>query len=240
MISIVIPAYNEERRIEKTLIEYCTLFKDDEIIVSLNVCNDGTLSIVQKYMSIFPNLKYIESDIGAKGAAVLAGWRIAKGDLLGFVDADCSTKAIEFYSLMTNLGDNDGIIASRYMEGSEVSPKQSFGRTVISRIFNLGIKILLGLNYKDTQCGAKIFKREAILKILPDLKTTKWAFDVDLLYQLKRNTFKVCEHPTIWADAEYSTLNVSKAGPNMVLAIIRLRLLYSPFNFIVSIYDKIK
>lgn len=240
MLSIIIPAHNEERRISNTLKEYCELFKDDEIIVSLNACSDGTLNIVKDFQKTYPNLKYIESDIGAKGAAVIAGWRVAKGDLLGFVDADCSTKAIEFYSLMTNLGDNDGIIASRYMEGSEVSPKQSFKRRVVSRIFNSFIKCLLWMNYSDTQCGAKIFKRDVILKVMPDLKTTKFGFDVDLLYQLKRNDYSILEFPTIWSDTEYSKVNMFKAGPNMLLSVIRLRLLYSPFKFIVEIYDQIK
>lgn len=242
MLSIIIPAYQEEKRIAKTIIEYCNVFKDDEIIISLNACTDRTLSIVQKYMSVFPNLNYIESDIGAKGAAVIAGFKIAKGDYIGFVDADCSTKAEEYSNLFSKLllAGSDGIIASRYMKGSQVSPKQSFGRIVVSRIFNTFVKCMLWLPYHDTQCGAKIFKREAILKVLPDLKTTKWAFDIDLLYQMKRNIFKVQEVPTVWSDKEYSKLNFLKAAPNMFLAIMRLRLLYSPFKFIVNIYNKIK
>ena len=240
MLSIIIPAHNEEKRIAKTLDEYCELFKTSEIIISLNACTDRTLDIVKEYQLAYPNLKYIESDIGAKGAAIISGFKIAKGDLIGFVDADCSTSAMEFLMLSSNIGNNDGIIASRYLPGSEVYPKQSFSRIIVSRIFNGFVKLLLGLKYKDTQCGAKIFKREAIKKVIPDLKTGKWGFDVDLLYQMKRNLLKVCEHPTLWRDSEYSKLNVRKAAPNMLLAIIRLRLLYSPFKFIVKIYDKIK
>ena len=94
--------------------------------------------------------------------------------------------------------------------------------------------------YKDTQCGAKIFTRKAIHKVLTDLKTSRWAFDIDLLYQMKRNQYQIKEFPTVWRDEKYSTLNLSKAVPNMLLAVIRLRLLYSPLKFIVSIYDKIK
>lgn len=244
MISIIIPAHNEEKRITKTLDAYCELFKDDEIIISLNACTDKTLDIVKTHQMIYSNLKYIESPIGAKGHAVIEGFKVAKGDYIGFVDADSSTTAEEYYRLYTNLinyGPNyDGIIASRYMKGSDVSPKQSFRRIVVSRIFNTFVKCMLWLPYHDTQCGAKIFKREAILKVLPDLKTTKWAFDIDLLYQMKRNIFKVQEVPTVWSDKEYSKLNFLKAAPNMFLAIMRLRLLYSPFKFIVNIYNKIK
>jgi hypothetical protein len=99
---------------------------------------------------------------------------------------------------------------------------------------------MLGLGYKDTQCGAKIFKKEAVQKVLPQIRTNKWAVDIDLLYHLKKDGFKVLEFPTVWSDAEYSTLNVASAGPNMLLAVARLRLLYSPLKFIVSIYDWIK
>ena len=241
MLSIIIPAHQEEKRIGKTLEEYGQLFKDAEIIISLNACTDRTLDIVKYYQLKYPNIKYIESEIGAKGAAIIAGFKVAQGDYIGFVDADCSTSAVEYARLMSNLEDNDGIIASRYMEDSKVEPKQSRGRIVISRIFNTFVKVMLGLHYSDTQCGAKIFRKEAIQKILPDLKTGKWGFDIDLLYQLqKQNIFKVREFATVWKDAEYSTLNVSKAGPNMLLAVVRLRLLYSPFKFIVSIYDKLK
>jgi len=241
MISIVIPAYNEERRISNTLKEYCELFKDDEIIISLNACTDRTLEIVKEFQKEYSNLKYIELDLGAKGNAVKCGFEIAKGDYIGFADADCSTSAKEFARMFGSLGDNDGIIASRYMKDSVVSPKQSWKRILVSRMFNLFVNTLLWLGYKDTQCGAKIFKREAVLQVLPEIKTVKWAFDVDLLYHMKRDGFKIKEFPTVWEDKEYSTLNVFQAGPNMLLGVIRLRLLYSPFKFIIlDIYDKIK
>jgi len=249
MLSIIIPAHQEEKRIAKTLQEYCETFFQDEIIVSLNNCTDRTLDIVKEFQYKYPevNLKYIESSLGAKGAAVLAGFRIAIGDYIGFVDADCSTSAEEYKNLFDRLLCNnlsidcyDGIIASRYMKESIVEPKQSWKRIVVSRIFNAFVNVLLGLGYHDTQCGAKIFTKEAVQKVLPQIRTNKWAFDIDLLYHLKKEGLKIMELPTVWSDAEYSTLNVGKAGPNMVLAVVRLRLLYSPLKFIVDIYDWIK
>jgi hypothetical protein len=94
------------------------------------------------------------------------------------------------------------------------------------------------LPYKDTQCGAKVFRRNLIGKILPQITFSKWAYDVDLLYNAKKKNFKIIEVPTIWSDKEYSKINFMKSGPWMVLGIIRLRLINSPLRFLIGVYDK--
>ena len=88
-------------------------------------------------------------------------------------------------------------------------------------------------------CGAKIFKKEAIESILPSLGLTQWAFDVDLLYQLRKRRFKIGEFPTVWMDKKYSKLNFIKVSPRMAISIIRLRIIHSPFGFIARIYDRL-
>ena len=93
--------------------------------------------------------------------------------------------------------------------------------------------------YRDTQCGAKLFKRAAIAKALPELNMTKWAFDLDLIYSLRRKGYKIREAQTIWRDREYSKINFMKSGPMMALAVFRLRLLNSPFKDFIRIYDKL-
>ncbi len=95
------------------------------------------------------------------------------------------------------------------------------------------------MKYKDTQCGAKIFKKHTVNRIIEDLKITQWAFDVNLLYACKKNKFRIKEFPTTWKDKYYSQLNLKKAGPQMLLSLIRLRLINSTFNGIVKIYDRI-
>jgi glycosyltransferase involved in cell wall biosynthesis len=241
-VSIVIPAHNEERRISKTLDEYGKFFskkykKEFEIVVVLNACSDNTLQIASKFRKKYPQIKILNFEQAGKGFAIIEGFKAAKGDLTGFVDADGATSAEEYYKLVGKIDDYDGIIASRYLKGSVVYPKQSMQRIFVSRIFNFMIRALFSMNYKDTQCGAKIFKKAAIKKVLPHLGITKWAFDVDLLYQMKRAGFKIMETPTVWMDKEYSKLNFAKAGPNMALSIIRLRLVYSPFKFVIRFYD---
>ena len=148
-----------------------------------------------------------------------------------------STKPEEFYELYKKIDNYDGIIASRWMKESVVSPKQPLIRRIASRVFNILIRTLFGLKLKDTQCGAKMFKRQALIKVIHRMVTTRWAFDVDLLYQLKRNGFIIKEIPTVWSDDTNSKLNVKKASIEMFLAVSRLRLMYSPFKFIIKAYD---
>jgi glycosyltransferase involved in cell wall biosynthesis len=241
-LSIIIPAHNEEKRISNTLEEYGKFFskkykKDFEIIVVLNACSDNTLQVVSKFRKKYPQIKTLNFKQGGKGFAITEGFKVAQGDLIGFADADCSTSAEEFYKLILRANNFDGVIASRYVKGSIVYPKQSIQRIIVSRIFNFMIRALFLMNYKDTQCGAKVFKKKAVKAVLPNLGITHWAFDVDLLYQMKRRKFKIIEAPTVWRDKEYSKLNFVKAGPSMALAILRLRLIYSPFRFIIRAYD---
>jgi len=243
--SIIIPAYNEERRIGRTLDDYCSFFstfprKDVEIIVVLNGCKDNTLGVVKRYARAYPFLSYLNilQAIG-KGGAVIEGFKMARGDLVGFADADGATRATYFFDLVSHIKGVDGVIASRWMKAAVVEPPQPLDRKIASRSFNLLIRLLFGLRYHDSQCGCKLFRRQALRVILPSLGTTRWAFDVDLLYQMKRYGFVVREVPTVWRDVVGSKINVKKVSLEMLLAIIRLRLLYSPLKFVVGTYNRV-
>jgi len=248
-ISIIIPAYNEEKRIGRTLEDYCKFFKskkkekelDFEIIVVINNTHDRTEEIVKHFQKSCKELKYLNFKQGGKGFAIVEGFKEALKDknisLIGFVDADMATPPYAFYDLIKNINNFDGIIASRYVKGAIVKPKPSIQRIIISRIFNFLVRILFLMPYKDTQCGAKLFKRKVIETIRNEIGITQWAFDVDLLYKIQKHKFKIKEHPTVWADKEYSKINFIKAGPRMALSIIRLRLINSKLKFIVRGYD---
>jgi len=246
--AIIMPAYNEERRIGRTLEEYGKFFSDlkkkkildSEIIIVINNTRDRTEEIVKEYSKKY-TIKYLNFKRGGKGFAIIEGFKEAlknKFDLIGFVDADMSTPPKAFYDLIKNIGEYDGIIASRYVRGAVVKPEPTIQRKIVSRIFNSLINLILFLNYHDTQCGAKLFKRKALEKTLPLFRMSQWAFDVDLLYNLKKNNFKIREFPTFWSDKGYSKINFWRAGPLMFLAIIRLRILNSRLRRMVRFYDK--
>lgn len=242
-LSIIIPAYNEEKVIGNTLKDYATFYseklKDDfEILVILNGCRDKTSDVVKNMIKEYPQIKYknFSEPIG-KGGAVIEGFKIANGSLIGFVDADGATMPDAFHELVENIGDNEGIIASRWIKGARILKKQPLSRRIASRAFNVIVKALFGINVRDSQCGCKLFKDYAIKIITPKLGITQWAFDIDLLYLMKKLGYKIAEIPTTWKEPGYTHLNLKKTIPEMFLAISRLRLIYSPFSFIVNLYD---
>ena len=106
----------------------------------------------------------------------------------------------------------------------------SIQRIIASRIFNTWIKMTLQLKHQDAQCGAKIFRSQAIKKVLPHLSVLEYAVDVDLLYTLKKLGFKTHEVPTVWSDKNYSKINFTQSGPKMALTVLKLRLINSPLK----------
>lgn len=246
-LAIIIPAYNEEKRIGKTLDSYTKYFskllKDKKlsnfkIIVVINASTDKTKDIVKKYKS--KNLEYLDFKQGGKGFAVTEGFKHAvKGNYsyIGFVDADMSTTPEEFYRLSTQINNYDGVIASRYLSGAKLTPRNTLLRIIASRLYNSLIKSLFLMHYRDTQCGAKIFRKEAIAKIINKMDMTQWAFDLEMLYLLRKKGFVVREVPTVWSNKDHAKINFWKAGRYMALSIIRLRLVHSPFKGFVRLYD---
>jgi len=243
-LSIIVPAHNEEKRLPKMLDAYLPFFagtcgNEFEMLIIINGSTDGTEKVVARYAAIFPQLKTIvEPRPIGKGGAIMLGFAHALGSLIGFVDADGSTPPKAFQDLVTNIGQADAVIASRWIKGAVLNPPQPWSRRMASRLFNGVVRLLFNLHISDTQCGAKLMKREAALAILPALGITRWAFDVDLLFQLRRAGYKTNEIPTVWSDVTGSRVKIIRASLEMIVALARLRLLYSPFKGVVSFYDK--
>jgi len=250
-LAIVIPAYNEEKRIEKTLMNYSEYFDsliknvkkfDYGILVVINNTRDRTEEIVKKIQKKKKRINYLNLKEAGKGNALIVGFKnfIQKDfDLIGFVDADMSTRPEEYYNLVKNLKNFGGIIASRYIKHSVVKPKQSLKRRIVSRVGNFIIRTMFFFPYRDTQCGAKIFRKKALEGIISQIGITNWAFDVDLIYQLRKSKISIKEYPTRWEDAIDSTLNIKKASTQFFLAIIQLRLLNSPLRKTVRMFKPI-
>lgn len=241
-LSIIIPAYNEEKRIEKTVKDYVKYFKkyDYELLIIPNGCKDNTEKITKELSKKYSKVRYkiIKEAVG-KGTAITMGFKIAQGNLIGFVDADNSTKPKDFEDLVKNIKKYDCIIASRYINGAIVKPKQKITRIIASRGFNFLVRFLFGLRIYDTQCGAKLFKKQTIKKIIAKLDLTRWAFDVDLLLKIKKEGYKIKEFPTRWEDSSDSKLKIHKAVIEMFLSLARLKLINSKLRFVISFYDSL-
>ncbi|HII98642.1 MAG TPA: glycosyltransferase family 2 protein [Methanoregula sp.] len=196
--SLVIPAYNEERRIS-LFFDSINHF-DGELIV---VCDgtDRTAGIVEEIASRRTDLAIrclrFDHRLG-KGGGVIAGLKVARAPLVGYVDADGSTRMEEMLRLFSSLSRADGAIGSRWVDGSTLKVKQGFLRRIESRGFNLLIRLLFRLSFHDTQCGAKVFKKPAIDAVLPSMVSHGFEFDVELLWQLKEAGFHIEEIPIEW------------------------------------------
>lgn len=199
LYSVVIPAYNEEDRIQNVLEGIVPEFKDHEIIVIFDG-TDSTPDIVGKMASLNPNLRLIQfSERLGKGKAIIEGFKASHGDKIGFIDADESVEAGEVRQLFDALQEEDGVIASRRLKESKILVKQPFSRRMMSNLFNLIFaRVLFGLPYADTQCGAKVFKREAIYDVLNDLKGKGFEIDLEILWKLKKRGYNVIEYPITW------------------------------------------
>lgn len=233
---ILIPAYNEELRIEPVLREYGDFFAKNysgpfQLIVVLNGCTDNTLSVVQKVSSEFPSISALEfkEPIG-KGGALIEGLKLAKqSDLIGYVDADGATPPRAFLDLVKRIGTADCIIGSRWLPGALIHQSQKSQRQFASRVFHKIVQMLFGMNIRDTQCGAKAMKTAAAQKVHDRLSIADMAFDINLLYSLKHAGFKIVEVPTEWTDKAGSKVALGRSSLTMFLSVVRVRLIYSPF-----------
>jgi glycosyltransferase involved in cell wall biosynthesis len=233
---LLIPAYNEERRIEPVLRDYARFFKENyrgkfQIIVVLNGCTDNTLAVVQKVAAEFPAVGSLEfkEPIG-KGGALIEGLKFAPlADLIGYTDADGATPPHAFYELLKHIGEADCVVGSRWLPDSVIHQEQVSRRKFASRVFHLIVQLLFRLNIHDTQCGAKVMKREAVEKIHPFLCIADMAFDINLLVALKRAGFRILEVPTEWTDQAGSKVVLFHSSLTMFLSTLRVRLIYSPF-----------
>lgn len=213
-----------------------------ELIAVVNGSSDGTAAQVERYARRWPQVRLlVEPGPVGKGGAVMLGFRAATGVKVGYADADGSTPPESFDDLVRQTGpDAPVVIASRWCRGSVVHPVQPWIRRLASRMFNHLTRLLFGFRLHDTQCGAKMFDRSVIDRLLqrPGI-ITRWAFDVDLLFQARREGVSILEVPTVWHDVEGSKLVVTEASLEMIAALVRLRLMYSPLRWIVGVYDRL-
>ena len=223
---VIIPAYNEERRVKKTLLDYLNFFSrkvNFELLVMMDGCTDRTPEIVKELASKYKRIKYknYKKRLG-KGTAVLTGFKIANGDLISFTDADNSISPEEFYKLVNKINGSDAVISSRYMKNSVILSSQGGIRRISSRIFNLIVRFLFDIPYKDTQCGAKVFKKNVIEKILPEMMSKGFEFDAELVWRINNHGFKISEIPIVWENKPGSTIR-PRSTLFMLLGILRIR-----------------
>jgi glycosyltransferase involved in cell wall biosynthesis len=204
-MDIVIPAHNEERRLDPALRSYRRgLPRGTRLLVALDACTDRTAEIVARHAREDPRVEAHDYPKLGKGGVIARTFERADADLVGFVDADGATPPGELLRLARIAGQADGAIATRRHPASVLPARRSVGRTMTSAAFAAGVRALTRLPHGDTQCGAKVLRREVVRDVLPRLSERGLLFDVDLLLAARDLGYRVVEVPTVWVDQEGS------------------------------------
>lgn len=227
-LSVVIPCYNEEERIGKTLQTIASYFKDKpyewEVIVVDNGSTDKTRNVAENFHSQIPHLTIFSKKSHGKGWAVKQGMLLAKGDFRLFTDADNSTDIshVETFLEWAEKG-YDVVISSRKIEGAKITHPQPVSRVALGNLFTFVVNLIIPLGIKDTQNGFKLFTAKAAEKIFPHQTIFYWAFDVEILALAKQFEFKIKEVPITWVNNDSSKMDF-KGMSRMIFEVIITRL----------------
>ena len=227
--SIVIPAYNESERLGATLEKVLAYVRqqgwDAEVIVVNDGSRDNTAEIVRAFAEKNPILRLVENPGNrGKGYSVRNGILSSRGDIVVFSDADLSSPIEEMPKLLQPLAAGADIaIGSRWLRAELQTQRQSLHRQLFGRIFNLLLRIILGLQFKDTQCGFKAFTRRAAQTILPLQRIERWGFDPEILFLARKFGFRVEEIPVRWGHSGGTRINPLMDGARMFQEMLRVR-----------------
>ncbi len=231
--SVIIPAYNESQRLAASLDKIIGFFDEKQWKAEILVVNDGsrdnTAEIARQYANLHPQVRLIENPGNrGKGYTVRNGMMHATGDVLLFTDADLSTPIAECQKLFAAIqAGADVVFGSRWLQAELQTERQPFHRQVFGRIFNLLLRIILGLKFKDTQCGFKAFTRKAAQMLFPRQRIERWGFDPELLFLAQKYGFNVKEVPVEWAHDDRSKINPVVDGFKMFMELLRIRWAYT-------------
>lgn len=229
-LSIIIPAFNEEKRIGNTLWKIDNYLKaqayTSEIILVDDGSTDGTVAIVTELIDRIETLRIVKNgENRGKGYSVKNGFMNARGKFLLFSDADLATPIKETEMMLKIMESGyDLALGSRGLKESDIKIHQPWYREIMGTVFNLLVRALAVKGFKDTQCGFKCFTREAAIQICKKQRIERFSFDVEMLYIAKKLGYKIKECPVQWFDSPHSKVNAVKDSYQMMIDLLKIRI----------------
>lgn len=228
LLSLIIPAYNEGKRLPQTLPQIINFVESQaypaEVIVVNNNSSDNTRQIADEFASGHSFIHVFDEPRQGKGAAVRTGMLEARGEYLFMADADLSMPISEVNKFLPpQLEDYDVAMASREVDGAVRFNEPAY-RHFMGRVFNLVVKVLAVPGFQDTQCGFKCFRRQAAMDVLPFQSIDGWAFDVELLFIARNRGYKIVEVPIDWYYRANSRISPVSDAIDMFREVLRIRL----------------
>jgi len=229
LYSVIIPAYNESERLAVSLPKVLDYVDKNAIQAEIIVVNDGssdnTAEVVRRFARLHSAVRLLENPGNrGKGYSVRNGMLHAHGDVMLFTDADLSSPIFEAGKLFAAIGQGaDVAIGSRWLRAELQTERQPWFRQLYGRLFNLALRIVLGLKYRDTQCGFKAFTRDAAQTVFSRQRVERWGFDPELLFLANKFKLRTVEVPVAWAHDHRSKISPLRDGIKMGLEMLTVR-----------------
>lgn len=227
-VDIIIPVYNEEVALPKSVATLCdylgTYFPYNwRVIIANNASTDRTLEVAQELAAANPHVSVLHLDKKGRGRALRAAWLASEADVVSYMDVDLSTNLQSFLPLVAPLatGHSDVAIGSRLLKGAVVT--RQWKREIISRAYNLLIKIMFRNKFSDAQCGFKAVKRSVARQLLPQIENNEWFFDTELLLLAEEAGLRVYEVPVDWIEDLDSRVKIVSTATEDIKGLLRVR-----------------
>lgn len=227
-VDIVIPVYNEEQALPASIETLCTYLETYfpyswRVVIANNASTDGTLATARALGERYPRVSVLHLHQKGRGRALRTAWAASNADIVSYMDVDLSTNLQSFLPLIAPLatGHSDLAIGSRLLRGAIVS--RQWKREVISRAYNLLIKLLFRNRFSDAQCGFKAVRRSVASVLLPRVESQEWFFDTELLLAAEEQRFRIYEVPVEWIEDLDSRVRIAATALEDVKGLLRVR-----------------
>jgi glycosyltransferase involved in cell wall biosynthesis len=228
LVEVTVPVYNEEKVLERSVRLLHSYLSDNLplhflITIADNASTDGTFAIAQRMGTELPRVRAVHLDRKGRGLALRHVWSSSDADVVAYMDADLSTDLEAFLPLIAPLlsGHSDLATGSRLARGAQVV--RGAKREIISRAYNLLLRIVLAARFSDAQCGFKAGRAEVIRALLPAVEDDSWFFDTELLMLAQRQGLRIYQVPVTWTEDPDSKVEIVRTALADLRGVARLR-----------------